>query len=118
MPYRPRPVTPTYPGPEWPVWLVEDQRFAHNRPDVLTWETEPLKEDVVVAGSQTAHLFASTTGSDCDWVVRLIDVYPERYPDPTMAGYQLLVTGDVLRGRFGRSELLHRCSGRVTEESL
>ena len=50
VPYRPRPVTPTYPGPEWQVWMVEDQRFAHQRPDVLSYETEPLSEDVVVAG--------------------------------------------------------------------
>jgi putative CocE/NonD family hydrolase len=103
VPYRPRPIPPTYPGREWREWMLEDQRFVHNRPDVLTWETEPLKEDVVVAGSQTAHLFASTTGTDCDWIVRIIDVYPEKYADPTMAGYQLLITGDVLRGRFRKS---------------
>ena len=104
VPYRPRPVTPTYPGPEWRVWMVEDQRFVHNRPDVLTWETEPLKEDMVVAGSVTARLFASTTGTDCDWVVRVIDVYPETYAkEPAMGGYQLMVTGDVLRARFRKS---------------
>ena len=62
VPYRPRPVTPTYPGPEWQVWMVEDQRFTHHRPDVLTYETEPLTEDVTVAGSMTAQLFAATTG--------------------------------------------------------
>ena len=77
VPYRPRPVTPTYPGPEWPVWMVEDQRFTHGRPDVLTYETDPLTEDVIVAGSMKAKLFGSTTGTDCDWIVRLIDVYPE-----------------------------------------
>ena len=58
VPYRPRPVTPTYPGPEWQVWMVEDQRFTQHRPDVLTYETEPLTEDVTVAGSLTANLFA------------------------------------------------------------
>jgi putative CocE/NonD family hydrolase len=84
--------------------MVEDQRFVHNRPDVLSWETEPLKEDVVVAGALTAKLFASTTGTDSDWVVRVIDVYPESYPkDPAMGGYQLMVTGEVLRGRFRKS---------------
>src|SRR5207247_5667350 len=99
VPYRPRPVTPTYPGPEWRVWMVEDQRFVHQRPDVLSWETEPLKEDVVVAGGLTAKLFASTTGTDSDWVVRVIDVYPQSYPkDPSMGGYQLMVTGEILRG--------------------
>ena len=51
VPYRPRPITPTYPGPEWPLWLVQDQRFVHLRPDVLSYETEPLAEDVTVAGS-------------------------------------------------------------------
>jgi putative CocE/NonD family hydrolase len=104
VPYRPRPVTPTYPGPEWRVWMVEDQRFVHQRPDVLSWETEPLKEDLVVAGALTAKLFASTTGTDSDWVVRVIDVYPESYPkDPSLGGYQLMVAGEVLRGRFRKS---------------
>jgi putative CocE/NonD family hydrolase len=104
VPYRPRPVTPTYPGPEWRVWMVEDQRFAHNRPDVLTWQTEPLIEDVVLAGDVTAHLFASTSGSDCDWVVKLIDVYPEKHAeDATMGGYQLLIIGEPFRARFRKS---------------
>lgn len=101
VPYRPRPVTPTYPGKEWKEWMVEDQRFTHHRPDVLTYETEPLTEDVVVAGSMMAKLFAATSGTDADWIVRLIDVYPEDYPDDqTMTGYQLLVSGEPLRGRF------------------
>ena len=104
VPYRPRPVTPTYPGPEWRIWLVEDQRYAHQRPDVLTWATEPLKEDVTVAGSVIAHLFASTTGSDCDWIVKLIDVHPESYAkDPTMSGYQLMTSNEVFRCRFRKS---------------
>jgi uncharacterized protein len=104
VPYRPRPIAPTYPGPEWPLWMVEDQRFAHQRPDVLTWETDTLQEDVAVAGNLSARLFASTTGTDCDWIVRLIDVYPESYPkDPSLGGYQFLVTGEVLRGRFHKS---------------
>ena len=80
---------------------MEDQRFTHHRPDVLSYETDPLTEDVTLAGNITAKLFAATTGTDADWVVRLIDVYPEEYPDDaTMSGYQLLVCGEPLRGRF------------------
>jgi hypothetical protein len=104
VPYRPRPVTPTYPGPEWQVWMVEDQRFTQNRPDVLTYETEPLEHDVTVAGSLTAHLFAATSGTDCDWVVRLIDVFPEKVEhDPKMGGFQLLISGEPIRARFRKS---------------
>ena len=104
VPYRPRPVTPTYPGKEWQVWMVEDQRFAHQRPDVLSYETEPLEEDVTVAGSLTAKLFASTSGTDSDFIVRLIDVYPETYPkDLGMGGYQLLISGEPVRARFRKS---------------
>jgi hypothetical protein len=104
VPYRHRPIGPTYPGPGWPTWRVEDQRFVHLRPDVLNWETEPLKEDVEVAGEIVAHLFASTTGTDSDWVVKLIDVYPEEDPqEPTMGGYQLMIADEVFRARFRNS---------------
>jgi putative CocE/NonD family hydrolase len=104
VPYRSRPVTPTYPGKEWQIWMVEDQRFAHQRPDVLTYETEPLQEDVTVAGSLTAKLFASTSGTDSDFIVRLIDVYPETYSkDAAMGGYQLLISGEPVRARFRKS---------------
>jgi len=104
VPYRPRPVTPTYPGREWQEWMVEDQRFTQHRPDVLTYETDPLEEDVTVAGSLTAHLFAATSGTDCDWVVRLIDVYPEKVENnPGMGGFQLLVSGEPMRARFRKS---------------
>jgi len=107
VPYRPRPVRPTYPGPEWPVWMVQDQRFTDGRPDVLSYQTEPLTEDVIVAGAMKARLFASTSGTDCDWVVRLIDVYPEDYPSaPAMGGYQLLIAGEPLRARY-RSTFLN-----------
>jgi putative CocE/NonD family hydrolase len=104
VPYRPRPVRPTYPGPEWPVWMVQDQRFTQGRPDVLVYASDVLTEDVVVAGSMTAHLFASTSGTDSDWMVRLIDVYPEEYSkDPEFGGYQLLIAGEPLRGRYRKS---------------
>jgi uncharacterized protein len=106
VPYRPRPIEPTYypKGSGWYTWLLEDQRFADARPDVLSWETEPLTEDVVLAGRITGKLFASTTGQDADWIVKLIDVYPEDYPpDFKLGGYQLMVANDVFRGRFHRS---------------
>jgi putative CocE/NonD family hydrolase len=101
VPYRPRPVPPTYPGAEWPVWLVQDQRFADHRPDVLSWATEPLTGDVRIAGKLEAELFASTSGTDSDWVVKLIDVYPDN--EPKLGGYQLMIASEILRGRFHKS---------------
>jgi putative CocE/NonD family hydrolase len=104
VPYRKRPISPTYPGGGWPAWLVEDQRFVDNRPDVLTLATEPLTQDVKIAGDIVAELHAATTGSDSDWVVKLIDVYPEIYPDdPKLAGYELMVADEIFRGRFRES---------------
>ena len=106
VPYRPRPIEPTYysRGSGWGAWLVEDQRFVHLRPDVLSWETDRLTEDVVITGNVIGHLFASTNGSDSDWIVKLIDVYPEEYePEPKMGGYQLMVANEVFRGRFRKS---------------
>ena len=103
VPYRRRPIEPTYypKGSGWYTWLLQDQRFVDHRPDVLSWETAPLERDVVIRGDIAAHLFASTTGSDADWIVKLIDVYPEDYSSPNMTGgYQLMVANDVLRGRF------------------
>jgi putative CocE/NonD family hydrolase len=71
---------------------------------VFSWVSEPLNEDVIVSGRIIAHLFASTTGTDSDWVVKLIDVYPEQYePDRKMGGYQLMIAGDVFRGRYVKS---------------
>jgi putative CocE/NonD family hydrolase len=101
VPYRPRPITL---GRGWPTWLVEDQRFVHGRPDVRTYVTDALVEPVAVSGRITAHLFAATSGTDSDWIVKLIDVYPEKYAsDATMSGYQLMVAGDVIRGRYHKS---------------
>jgi len=100
VPYAPRPID----GSRWREWLTEDQRFVHGRPDVLSWETEPLAADFVIAGDVVARLFASTTGTDADWVVKLIDVYPDTVAgDPRMGGYQLMVNADILRGRYWRS---------------
>jgi uncharacterized protein len=106
VPYRRRPIEPTYypKGSGWYTWLLEDQRFVQDRQDVLSYETETLTEDVVVAGEVTAKLFASTTGQDADWVVKLIDVYPEKYdPDPKLGGYEFMISNDVFRGRFHKS---------------
>jgi putative CocE/NonD family hydrolase len=102
VPYRHRPIPPTYSANSgWTQWLVEDQRFVDLRPDVLSWQTEPLKEDVVIAGDVVAHLFASTSGSDSDWIVKLIDVYPEN--DEKLPGYQLMIDNEVYRARFRNS---------------
>src|SRR5688572_167442 len=100
VPYRPRPITL---GRGWSTWQVEDQRFVHGRPDVRTYATDPLTEPVVVAGQINAHLFAATSRTDSDWVVKLIDVYPEKFADETMRGFQLMIAGDVIRGRYHES---------------
>lgn len=112
VPYYPRPIAPTYPGPEWPVWLLQDQRFADHRPDVLSWETDVLGDDVAVAGDIVADIFAATSGTDSDWIVKLMDVYPENYqPSQSqkeltkkdLSGYQLIIADEVFRGRFHNS---------------
>jgi putative CocE/NonD family hydrolase len=101
VPYRPRPIEL---NAGWTTWLVEDQRFVDGRPDVLTLATEPLASDITVSGKIAAHLFASTSGTDSDWIVKLIDVYPEKYEaDPKMSGFQLMIAGDVTRGRYRKS---------------
>ena len=106
VPYRQRPIQATYfpGGSKWSAWLVEDQRFVDDRADVLSWETPPLSSDVTIAGEVVAHLFASTTGSDADWIVKLIDVYPESNPSNwNLAGFQLMVSNEVFRGRYRTS---------------
>jgi putative CocE/NonD family hydrolase len=92
------------------LFMVEDQRFVWNRPDVLYYQTEPLKEDVTIAGSTVATLNVSTTGTDSDFVVKLIDAYPGNTPDPKpnpenvhMGGFQMLLAGDILRTKFRNS---------------
>jgi putative CocE/NonD family hydrolase len=91
-------------------YMIADQRFASRRPDVLVYQTELLEQDVTVAGPVEVELFVSTSGSDSDWVVKVIDAYPDDYPDPKenpqevrMGGYQQLVRGDVMRGKFRHS---------------
>jgi putative CocE/NonD family hydrolase len=105
VPYRARPVEQTYgPGSRWYPWLTEDQRFVHNRPDVLSWETDQLDKDMTVTGNIIAQLFASTTASDADFIVKLIDVYPDEVPqDIHMGGYQLMVASEVFRARYRNS---------------
>ncbi len=119
VPYRHRPIQATYfpGGSGWPVWLLEDQRFVEGRADVLSWETEVLDADVTIAGNIAAHLFASTSGSDSDFVVKLIDVYPEQIPDNwKLAGWQLMVANEVFRARYrnGFEKPEPMVPGRVT----
>jgi putative CocE/NonD family hydrolase len=103
VPYRKRPIEATYApsGSGWYTWMVEDQRFVFRRRDVAKWATQPLDHDVTVAGDVIADLFASTSGSDSDWVVKLIDAYPG--DQGKMAGYQLMVAGEIFRGRYRKS---------------
>jgi uncharacterized protein len=105
VPYRQRPIAPSFVPPStWGRWLLDDQRFLEGRKDVVNWKSAPLTEDMVIAGDVSAHLFASTTGSDADWIVKLIDVYPDSgETDPKLNGYQLMVANDVQRGRFRKS---------------
>ena len=115
VPYRQRPISPTYPGGDWRTWEVADQRFVDGRPDVLTWVSAPLERDVTITGEVRADLFFSTTGTDADLVVKLIDVYPDdaqpnawvpdEGPAPgayarSMNGYELPIAMDVRRGRY------------------
>jgi len=115
VPYRQRPISPTYPGGDWRTWEVADQRFVDHRPDVLSFVSEPLDHDVTVTGPVAADLFASTSGTDSDFVVKLIDVYPqdaqkntwnpEEGPKPgeyaqSLNGYELPVAMEVRRGRY------------------
>jgi putative CocE/NonD family hydrolase len=103
VPYRNRPIQPTYgDGSKWRTWLVEDQRFVSSRKDLANFETPVLDKDLTVTGDVMADIFAATTGSDADWVVKLIDVYPDDAPAP-MAGYQLMIVDEIFRGRYVKS---------------
>jgi hypothetical protein len=100
VPYRERPIQPTYgEGSQWYNWLVADQSFATDRQDVAMWQGS-LNFDLTVSGEVTADIFASTTGTDADWIVKLIDQYPKDDPDPTMRGYQLITNAEIFRARY------------------
>ena len=118
VPYRQRPISPTYPGGDWRFWEVADQRFVDHRPDVITFVSEPLENDLTITGAVSAQLYASTSGTDSDFVVKLIDVLPdnavknawseETGPKPgeyahSMNGYELPIAMEVRRARFNKS---------------
>ena len=115
MPYRRRPISPTYPAGDWTTWEASDQRFADHRPDVLTYISAPLTGNVTITGALSAVLFASTSGTDGDFIVKLIDVYPEDFEKPawdpekgprrgqygqSLNGYELPIAMEVCRGRY------------------
>jgi putative CocE/NonD family hydrolase len=105
VPFRQRPIPPygydEAKGQTWPRWLVDDQREASGRTDVATFVSDVLTAPVKISGEPVAHLVASTSGTDSDWVVKLIDVYPDQVgSQPAMGGYQLMVAGDIFRGRY------------------
>jgi putative CocE/NonD family hydrolase len=119
VPYRLRPVRPVYWNDStWRQWLVDDQRNFSDRTDVLVYTSKVLTEPVRIAGQPMVHLQASTSGTDADWVVKLIDVYPDEVPEQTdMGGYQLMVSADIFRGRY-RTSLEHPAAitaGKVLE---
>jgi uncharacterized protein len=103
VPYLPRPVRFSD-SDRWKQWLVTDQRFAADRPDVLTYTTPALTTPVRISGAPVADLFAATTGTDADWVVKLIDVFPDEVPSQAeLGGYELAVSMDIFRGRYRES---------------
>ncbi len=107
VPYRARPIQPVGyedEGLNWPEWLVDDQREASGRPDVVVFTSEVLTQPVKISGQPIANLVASTSGTDSDWVIKLIDVWPDQVAgQPKMGGYQLMVSADVFRGRYRES---------------
>jgi putative CocE/NonD family hydrolase len=115
VPYRQRPISPTYPAGDWRTWEVADQRFVDQRPDVLSFTSEPLDHDLTISGPLAADLFASSSGTDSDFIVKLIDVYPQNAqknawnadegPKPgqyaqSLNGYELPIAMEVRRGRY------------------
>ncbi|MGA7522886.1 MAG: CocE/NonD family hydrolase [Acidobacteriaceae bacterium] len=127
VPYRRRPIEATYsPDSHWYTWLVQDQRFLDGRPDVATWVTPPLDHGVTITGNVVADLIASTSGTDSDWIVKLIDVFPDSKQDPPCdpclrvdasflsarspsapvarpGGYELMINDEIFRGRYRTS---------------
>jgi uncharacterized protein len=103
VPYRVRPIQPMgySEGMTWSEWLVDDQREPSGRPDVETFVSDTLTSPVKISGQPMANLVASTTGTDSDWVIKLIDVYPDEVAaEPKMGGYQLMISADIFRGRY------------------
>ena len=101
VPYRHRPIQPTYSDDsQWANWLDEDQRFVTDRKDLAVWKLPVLKKDLVLTGEVLADIYASTSGTDNDIVVKLIDQYPDDDPDPKMRGYQLMTNEEIFRGRY------------------
>jgi putative CocE/NonD family hydrolase len=105
VPYRKRPVEATYAptGSGWYTWLVQDQRFLAGRKDIASWTTSPLDHDLTITGDVVADLIASTSGTDSDWVVKLIDVYPDDPSLGKMSGFQLMIADEIFRGRYRKS---------------
>jgi putative CocE/NonD family hydrolase len=107
VPFRARPIQPvggSAAGRSWAQWLVDDQREASGRPDVLAFVSDAVTAPVKISGQPIAHLVASTSGTDSDWVVKLIDVYPDEVAgQPVLGGYQLMVSADIFRGRYRES---------------
>ena len=106
VPFIPRPIDMRA-ATQWKPWLVHDQRFVSDRPDVLIYQTAPLDKPLHIMGAPQVDLFAATSGSDSDWVVKLVDVYPDTVPEPAdqgskpgMAGYELPIGIEIFRGRY------------------
>jgi putative CocE/NonD family hydrolase len=109
VPFTPRPIKISD-AKQWKAWLVCDQRFVSDRPDVLVYQTETLEQSVHIRGAPQVELFAATSGTDSDWVVKLIDVYPNSTPEAadqggksSMAGFELPIGIEIFRGRYARS---------------
>lgn len=125
VPYRPRPVnglfeTPPQGAVAWSTWMAADQRFADRRPDMIRWTTPPLDRDIAISGAIRMTLFAETTGTDTDWVVKLIDVHPDRTEPLAMSGYQLMVSSEILPARFreGLEQAKPVTPGRVARYTI
>jgi putative CocE/NonD family hydrolase len=106
VPFLPRPIHAfgADPNQTWSRWLVDDQREASGRPDVLVFVSDVLDDPLKISGRPVVNLAASTSGTDSDWVVKVIDVYPEQVAaQPEMGGYQLMVSADIFRGRYRES---------------
>ena len=106
VPFRARPIQPVgySDGMTWSEWLVDDQREASGRPDVVAFTSDVLTAPIKISGQPIANLVASTSGTDADWVVKVIDVYPDEVAgNPHMGGYQLMISADIFRGRYRES---------------